>query len=105
MYPLAPSEAYPLSYKYPCWDAQHIHNKQENLFSLTAYVISDLGRLLLPVPVVLDVPPLDLQGVGGRACPAEGTSHLYILPALRCDVVWNLCKESCRRKIYRTEIT
>ena len=63
-----------------------------------AYIISDLGRLLLPVSVVLDVPPLDLQGVGGRARPTEGTSHLYILPALRRDVVRYLCEESCNRK-------
>lgn len=62
------------------------------LFPLAAYIICDLRRLLFPVSPVLDVPPLDLQGVGGRARPTEGTSHLYILPALRGDVMWQLCK-------------
>lgn len=88
-------QKYPLGYKYPCWESLH-HKK--NLFSLATYIISYLGRLLLPVSVVLDVPPLDLQGVGGRARPTEGTSHLYILTALGRDVVWHLCKESCKRK-------
>lgn len=67
------------------------------LFSLTAYIISDLWRLLLPVLVVLDVPPLDLQG-GGGARPAEGTRHLHILAAPCCDVAWHLGKESWKRR-------
>ncbi len=88
-------QKYPLEYRYPCWESLQY---KKSLFSLVAYIISNLGRLLLPVSVVLDVPPLDLQGVGWRARPTEGASHLYILTALGRDVVWHLCKESCKRK-------
>lgn len=67
------------------------------MFYFVTYIISDLCRLLLPVSVVLDVPPLDLQRVGGRARPTEGTRHLYVVTALRCDVVWHLCKQSWKK--------
>lgn len=66
-------------------------------FPPPAYIISDERRLLLPVSVVLDVPPLDLQGVGGRARPTEGTRHLYVLAAPRRDVMRHLCEERCAR--------
>lgn len=49
----------------------------------------------MPASVVLDVPPLDLQGVGRRPRPTEGACHLYILTAFCCDVMRHLCKESC----------
>lgn len=62
-----------------------------------AYIISHLWRLLLPVLMGLDVPPLDLQG-GGGARPTERTRHLHVLAALRCDVAWHLCKESWKRR-------
>lgn len=52
----------------------------------------------MPLSMVLDVPPLDLQGVGGRARPTEGTGHLYILTAMCRDVMWDLCKQCCNRE-------
>lgn len=67
-----------------------------------AYVISDLRRRLLPVLVVLDVPPLDLQG-GGGARPTERTRHLHIVAAPCCDVAWHLCKESWKRSKERSQ--
>ena len=62
-----------------------------------AHLIGGPGRLLGPVSVVPHVPPLDLQGVGGRTRPAEGTGHFHVGAALRCDVVWHLCEESWRK--------
>lgn len=76
------------------WEPQE---EEPVFFPPPAYIISDERRLLLPVSVVLDVPPLDLQGVGGRARPAEGTRHLYVLAAPCRDVVRHLCEERCAR--------
>lgn len=73
------------------------------MLPLVAYLISDPGRLLLPVSVVLNVPPLDLKGVGGRARSAKGAGHLYILTALRRDVMRHLCEESWRRERNKVE--
>lgn len=87
---------YSLGFKYLCCATTFNNNK--NLFSLGTYIISHLGWLLLPVSEVPDVPPLDLQGVGGRARPSEGTSHLYIVAALRRGVVWHLGKKSWKRE-------
>lgn len=52
----------------------------------------------MPLSIVLDIPPLDLQGVGRRARPTEGTGHLYILTTVCRDVVWDLCKQCCNRE-------
>lgn len=44
------------------------------------------------------VPPLDLQGVGGRAAAAEGAGHLHVLACPRRHVVGRLCEQGCANK-------
>lgn len=73
-------------------------------WTLSAYIISEWSRVCFPVSVVLDVPPLDLQRVWGRSCPTEGTSHLYVLSALRSDVMRHLGKKSCNTRMNGVKI-
>jgi hypothetical protein len=63
----------------------------------SSYLIGGPGLFLCPVSVVPDVPPLDLQGVGG-SCPPEGARHLHVLATLCCDVMGDLCEHSCMEK-------
>lgn len=62
------------------------------------YLTGSPRLFVRPVLVVADVPPLDLQGVGGGAAAAEGTRHLHILTRLRRHVVGGLREESCWRQ-------
>lgn len=62
------------------------------------YLTGSPRLFVRPVLVVADVPPLDLQGVGGGAAAAEGARHLHILPRLRRHVVRGLGEESCWRQ-------
>ncbi|TNN53909.1 hypothetical protein EYF80_035886 [Liparis tanakae] len=65
----------------------------KRLYENTAHVVQE-ALILLLVSVVLCVPPLDLQQVGGRARPPEGARHLHVLAAVRGDVTGNLGEES-----------
>lgn len=62
------------------------------------YLTGSPRLFVRPVLVVADIPPLDLQGVGGGAAAAEGARHLHILTRLRRHVVGGLGEESgCRQ--------
>lgn len=59
------------------------------------YLVGSPRLFVRPVPVVADVPPLDLKGVGGGATAAEGTRHLHVLACLCRHVVGGLSEEGC----------
>lgn len=61
---------------------------QESLSS--TYFVGGPRLPVRPVHVVPDVPPLDLQRVGGRPGPSEGAGHLHVLPSVCCHVVRHL---------------
>lgn len=62
------------------------------------YLVRGPCLLVGPVPVAPHVPPLDLQGVGGRAAAAEGAGHLHVLACPRRHVVGRLCEQGCANK-------
>lgn len=62
------------------------------------YLTGSPRLFVRPVLVVADVPPLDLEGVGGGAAAAERTRHLHILTRLRRHVVGGLGEQSCCRQ-------
>lgn len=61
---------------------------QDSLSS--TYFVGGPGLPVCPVHVVPDVPPLDLQRVGGRPGPSEGAGHLHVLASVCCHVVRHL---------------
>lgn len=62
------------------------------------YLVRGPRLLVGPVPVAPHVPPLDLQGVGGRAAAAEGAGHLHVLACPCRHVVGRLCEQGCANK-------
>lgn len=68
----------------------------KSCIGLAAYIVGQMCRLVLPV--VLDVPPLDLQRAGGRTRPTEGARHLHILTAVCYDVLWDFCEDRWKTK-------
>lgn len=72
--------------------------KRSFVVSWQAYIVGNMCRQVVPAPVVLDVPPLNLQGVGSKTCSSERACHLHVLTAVCCDVMWDLGEESCNRE-------
>lgn len=62
---------------------------------LCTHLVGGPGLPVGPVHMVPDVPPLDLQGVGGRPRSPEGAGHLHVLTPPRRHVVRHLGEHGC----------